>query len=316
MLELASSQEERERIEWLHARRVFFDGEEEEDTSFCDGLELARTCQHADARFLVSLFPNGAPRTDKEAAAAFLAAGDDARALCWAGECDKHHRLDLWRRSAQRGYAWAKCRVATHDLQELDEATVRKLLAEAAQDGEVDGMRGLAHRMGFNHGKGEWGEARFWTRRAAFLGCPSAQYILAAHHCRKGSVDRAIWMRRAATQTVRVSRATRAQFANEGVRIMSDFDADGFGRVVFELGRACGADYAELGAGRDAKWRRAVERARGLYVQWCNEAKEAIACWMWLGKKLGVAKDVRLLVADLIWRERPAWSERNRKVGN
>ncbi len=33
-------------------------------------------------------------------------------------------------------------------------------------------------------------------------------------------------------------------------------------------------------------------------------------CWLWLSAAKNVVKDVRLLVADLIWNDRTAWSER------
>lgn len=49
-----------------------------------EGFALARESEHDDARFLVSLFPHGAPATRAEAAAVFLARCDDVRCLCWA----------------------------------------------------------------------------------------------------------------------------------------------------------------------------------------------------------------------------------------
>lgn len=47
-----------------------------------------------------------------------------------------------------------------------------------------------------------------------------------------------------------------------------------------------------------------------LYTQWLSGAKMGVLCWLWLSKGTGVARDIRLLIADLIWDERAAWSER------
>ncbi len=68
------TEEKRELIKWIHARRIFFDRHE-----FGSGLALARECRHPDARLLVSLFPDGAPATGEQAARVFLVKEDDAR---------------------------------------------------------------------------------------------------------------------------------------------------------------------------------------------------------------------------------------------
>ncbi len=43
--------------------------------------------------------------------------------------------------------------------------------------------------------------------------------------------------------------------------------------------------------------------------QWCAEAKQSVLCWLWLARDLGVVKDVRLLIADLIWDDKEAWTK-------
>ncbi len=115
VLKMAKTEEKRQRIKWFHARGVFF----EQWNGFAEGLELARHCDHEDARLLVSLFPNGAPTRGIDAKIVFLAQEDDARCLCWAGECRANteeeeidlfrpvgHDTELFRRSAEKGYAW------------------------------------------------------------------------------------------------------------------------------------------------------------------------------------------------------------------
>lgn len=51
------------------------------------------------------------------------------------------------------------------------------------------------------------------------------------------------------------------------------------------------------------------ERAVGVYRQWLREAKSAVLCWKWMARDLGVAKDIRRIIADLIWQERSLWGD-------
>ncbi len=83
---------------------------------------------------------------------------------------------------------------------------------------------------------------------------------------------------------------------------------------MFELGRALSCADSWLGnmnllpVVRDACLR-TVE----LYRNWCAEARRAIFCWIWCAQQHNAAKDIRILVADLVWGERSAWSERKVK---
>ncbi len=47
-----------------------------------------------------------------------------------------------------------------------------------------------------------------------------------------------------------------------------------------------------------------------MYEYWLGLARQAVYCWLRLSKSLRVTKDVRLLIANLIWEERAEWSER------
>ena len=54
----------------------------------------------------------------------------------------------------------------------------------------------------------------------------------------------------------------------------------------------------------------ASERAIAFYRRTNEEAKRAVLCWLWLVEEKRVVKDIRLLIANLVWEERAAWSER------
>ncbi len=73
VLDMAKTEEKRNLIKWYF---FFF---------MCDwkrGLELARQYDNQDARFLVSLFPDGPP-ADCTAAVSAFQLQDDPRCLCW-----------------------------------------------------------------------------------------------------------------------------------------------------------------------------------------------------------------------------------------
>ncbi len=49
--------------------------------------------------------------------------------------------------------------------------------------------------------------------------------------------------------------------------------------------------------------------ALAVYSRCSEEAKRAVLCWLWLSRAKNVMKDIRLLIADLIWSEGATWSE-------
>ncbi len=88
VLGLAQTKEQRELIKWIYALRMFFG-------PFFGGrviaLDLARKCDHHDARFLVALFVGSTPFAVEDAKAVFLASSD-ARCRFWASLCDMDDR--------------------------------------------------------------------------------------------------------------------------------------------------------------------------------------------------------------------------------
>ncbi len=290
VLKMAKTEAQRERIKWMHARTVFFRA-----GRFAQGLALARQCAHEDARFLVSLFPAGAPETTQEAVAVFLAGGDDPRCLWWAAMCGAELRKDAGRRVAEGGCMWALARTKCGDWR------------RAAQE-EPDAMLSVASLV-YNvwDSSGDFEEAsRMWLR-AAQLGDVVGQVEVAMRCCAAGSPEQFQWLRRAAIQ----NRNRHAGKILTGcvVEQLRLYDEGGSGRVVFEIGAALPAMDAweeDILSGSAADGERAIE----LHSRWCAEAKRGVVCWLWLSRILGVAKDIRLLIADLIWDERAAWSER------
>ncbi len=48
-------------------------------------------------------------------------------------------------------------------------------------------------------------------------------------------------------------------------------------------------------------------RMVAMHDKWQDDAMRAIQCWVWAARKLGVAKDIRCLIARALWRDRWAW---------
>ncbi len=84
------------------------------------------------------------------------------------------------------------------------------------------------------------------------------------------------------------------------------------GRVVFELGSVLQGHAADLGvlffSSIDISDFVAVQRCVQLHDQWVAEAKAAIECWIAVARRLGMARDMRLLIARMLWEQRADWS--------
>ncbi len=303
VLKMAATEEKRERIKWYHARRAFFD-----QRLFDHGLALARQSEHEDARLLVSLFPSGPPSTREEAAARFLACQDDARCLCWASHfCDSE--MELLERSAAAGYAWAQALYGRMLSGRSRDAEKRQWIEKAVAQGERDAMATLADWLWKSTNGVAGDEVRklnLW-RDAAELGHKEAQLCYANTCFAKDSLEQFQWLRRSAVQLC--ERNAKLMLCRAVVPQLHLMEQCGRGRIVFEIGAALSA-INDPGLFEDGSEKaRAAQRVVSLYLQWNAAAKKAILCWIWMARELGVARDIRLMIADCIWDDRAAWSE-------
>ncbi len=237
ILKMAKTREKRERIKWFHARQLFF-----ARRTIALGLELARDCDHEDARFLVSLFPNGAPKTREKAMAVFLSLPDDARCVCWSVQCDMEPKMEEMMASVEKGHAWAQALVGgvLSGRQESDsEAKVAVTwLEKAVAQGERDGMTDLSFVLARGTGcEKDEVRARQMMLEGASLGCAEAQKLWSQLYCEKGSLESFAWNRRCIAQrpqdpypVYRLSVEVPAQ--------LQLYDAGGSGRKLYEIGWA------------------------------------------------------------------------------
>ncbi len=297
VMRMAQSDEQRERIKWFHARRLFFDS-----LQFDQGLALAAKCRHPDAVLLVSLFPAGSQLHSRDGRIlCFLRRTDDARCMFWAQKCGAEPRELMIVDAAQRGDAWAQAKMGEH-------GNVKWLELSAAQ-GDPEGMSSLADWLyeGTAAAQDNPRALQLW-RLSSELGHASAQMSRGSKCCAYNSLEQIVWYRRAVEQGFQsgiLCLYFRAQC------LLRLFDRGQSGRIVYELGRALEGQLSwfERFPGRD---RRDADRCVALYRNCVSGARSAALCWMWLAKQLGICLDMRVLICMLIWEMRTTWSDRSK----
>ncbi len=254
---------------------------------------------------MVTLFLDGAPATKEEAAAIFVAQGDEARSLCWAAQCGAEPRGGLLRHSAEGGYAWGKKLYG----QSLEGTQWVMWQTMAVTRGEREAMSAVGFHLWHQKVRDTIWATLLW-QEAAELGDPWGQFWFAGLCCAKGSLEQLAWWRRSVMQTATGNLVGLVPLLKAAKKQVKQYDGGGSGRNVFELGLTLTIVDTWHGHSRDREITAASERTVMLYQQWCAEAKRAVLCWLWLLRKEHVARDIWILIAGLVWDGRSAWSER------
>ncbi len=146
---------------------------------------------------------------------------------------------------------------------------------------------------------------------AAELGHANCQAERGTHCCVDGSLEQIQWWRRAAIQGCDLALRALLRSAEQHLFM---FRATGSGRYVYELGMAFHVQKRWLQENAPAE-AEAAHLTGEFYDLWCKDAKRAVLCWIWMAKlELRVGKDVRIMIADMIWVDRVVWSDENTKV--
>ncbi len=304
-----------ELLKWLLARDVFL-GRNYQQQDLEKGLWIACGCQHADAKWLVSVFPNGAPRTVQKAKKAFLACGDDAKALCFSAACgsykggEKMVQRGRMRRAAELGYALAQaemCALATRL-----EKQIRWGEAAYARD-EREGAFQLSRIE-------EWKSGRDRRRALEFAAdrkLVEAQFYLGLAFPPDNPIRYKWW------ETALNDGYCQEPFVSGFYSLHGDasserrkFDEDGSGQVVFAMGGCFvgrfDVERHEL-AGDELNCSELgdVLRLAKLYEDCCTNARIAIETWQMIAmrNKSFINKDLRLIVSRLVWADRSIWTE-------
>ncbi len=270
------------------------------------GLRLARECDHEDARWLLSLFPEGPP-TVEEAKEVLNSQGEDATALYFAVSfCGSTvAEIDLLRRAALGGVARAQAWMAgeTGDIEWAE---------KAAAQGDREGLCLLAEHYwnGTGCAKDETRSLQLY-KEAGDLGDPTGYWTYGHLAFNESDPERYYWWGRALANE---GRWVEGHLASAALAQLKTFDTGASGRAVFEIGAACkGHVFGKLTEGHV----RAVEQTVALHDTWCASAERAIYCWIWVAQQKKVAKDIRNIISKILWAMRAAWSEKSvtEKVG-
>ncbi len=312
-----SAQENADIVKWCRARHEFF--VRNDMRALREGLAVARECQHADAVFLCSLFrcPSSGnlvvPESPSDALSVFLDHGGDARCLCWAAFFSPSTAMSLLRASAESGYRWAQALFGWCYCEGVS------WLELSAAQGDRSGLNYLGQRLW--HGRGCTADkvrARELLRRAEQLGDAEALFFVASECCGEGSLEQIARWRVCAIEDVTDNSEARVALTRRVGECVRKYESGRIGgRIVFEFGEAF---HGRIEAKKQrlsgvAASRAAVEAAQKavqLRDEWCGKAKRAVLCWLWIAKRERKAsRDVRRVIAGLIWQQRAAWSELN-----
>ncbi len=183
-------------------------------------------------------------------------------------------------------------------------------MKKAVEQGEPDAMCSFALHLLEDHDRSDFllicpkrRRTNSLLQEAAEFGICGGQFLFAQQSVAEVDFEFFVWLRRAA--------ATGSQEALDLLftKMYNQLDLreqGGSGRGVFEMGMALKSRDWRDECPDESYGQRCIE----LYEQWCDEARTAVLCWIWLAQSRNVCNDVRLLIADLIWEDRSAWSER------
>jgi hypothetical protein len=290
-------------LEWYKIRDTFF-GQNYVFRNISLALQLAGRCQHSDARWLTETSA-GKDVNTRDVKRVFFALGqNDARALCFAWLCsDDEEQEDLAPLycSAKLGFAFAQALLAgqTQGEERL------KFAQQAAAQGERDGFFFLG--VCFRDGEGceeDLDKAKENFLLASELGRVSAMIAL-GHLLGESDAQRWRWWGQAAAL------GNSSSFLDKFGKQVEVFDSgSGSAAVMFAIGHGLRGHVNEEARTIFSSnfnfdsWIGPAKQAIAFYEAQIKATKDAMCAWTLVGIEFNVVKDVRKLIAKLIWDSR------------
>jgi hypothetical protein len=285
-------------LEWYKIRDTFF-GHNHVDQNIPLALEMASSCQHPDARWLSDACAGKDVTTKEDTKRIFSALGqNDPRALCFASLCGNREDLTLLRRSAELGYGFAQA-CMTGRTQGEEKLKFAQL---AASQGERDGFYWLGWCLHDDEDcEEDLEEAEKNYLLASKLGHVNAMDDLGDL---LDESDPQRWRCWSQAAVLGVSWSFLHHFAKQVEWFNS---GSGNNVVMFAIGQALQGHVNEQArtifneSFNFDPWIGPAKQAIAFYEAQIKATKEAMHAWTLVGIKLKVVKDVRKLIAKLIW---------------
>jgi hypothetical protein len=287
--------------EWYGIRDLLL-GENLVKRDILCALVLAAACEHPDACWLSTVCAGKGVKTREAAFDVFLSLGEnDARALCFAWCVQPTDDWSRLSRSAELGYAFAQAMMVLK-APVVERFRVAQL---AALQGERFEFLCLGYCMWFGYGcEKDLEKAKENYLLAAVLGDVNAMEkfgdLLDDFDPMKWH-----WLGRAALG------GCSEPFLRKFPSQMQKFNS-GSGSVMFAIGRALNGHMKVkakqiFGSGRDFdSLIRPANQAVAFFNCQLLAYRKAVDAWTGCGMRLGVVKDIRLVIGRLIWEAREA----------
>jgi hypothetical protein len=216
-------------------------------------------------------------------------------------------------RSVERGYAVAQAGMAlrTYESEAFAWAT------KAAEQGDRRGLwrLGECYERGWGNDAGECDAARAIElfREAAHLGCPEAQSLFGQRAYEELDWQRYLWWGNAAARGV-----DGYPFCIAVFQLLPLFKRGECGRILHTaaLYFRSSPHLAKRGVAERAMPPKEVYKfglVLELHQAMLRRAKRALDCWSVASRRLGMARDIRLMIARMAWEEMWRWGEKENK---
>jgi TPR repeat protein len=266
------------------------------------GLQLARECRHPDAQWFASLFPAGVAVSTDHLRVVMLDHIDDVRALVIAYRLGMVDSIEPLERAAELGYAPAQALLTDYvpDVQRF--VWAQRAVAQLDRDGLFQLAGCYVYGWGCEEDKDKATEL---YKCAAELEHVVAQYAVGVSYD-SSKWERFYWCGRASTRGFR-----RRQFCIDVLEKLPSFERGEMARILHTAAPAVRIvivehkDHADepLAAGEVKQLQRVLE----LHDAMLGRARRAMDCWSLVGLRLGVVKDIRIVIAKMAWEEPWRW---------
>jgi hypothetical protein len=295
-----------ELIKWWDALDLIAGSRVDEDVE--RGLQMARSCDHPDARWLSSLFPAGVAVTKEGVERVMLEQGEDPRAMHIAWTLGRRIDSTLLQRAAERGYAPSQ---AMYSLRCSLRSPVESF--ELAQKASAQGDRRGLCQLGCCLFRGAGCEADRERaidlfKRAAALDLPLAQYIYSESAFGRADWEKYFWWGRAASRGY-----AHLSFCRAICGLLVSFENGENCRILHTVGPLLrgtvdAANYTLFGKSVPSDVSNQLVRVVQLHNAMLDRARAAVHCWSVAGRRIGVVRDVRVMIAKMVWEEAWRWS--------